>query len=224
METQTKKLARYLSPLDVWALSLGCIIGWGAFVMPGTTFLPVAGPLGTLLAMGISALIMLIIGHNYAYLMRDNPGIGGVYAYTKRALGRGHAFLSAWFLCLSYLALIPQNATALAVMCRALFSDFIQRGPNYEIAGYRVYLGEAAIAVAALVIIGALAIARKPLMQRAQTLLAVVLVAGVIAVAAIAIPRVGLSALLGAKPFGWGQPGDGRHVHRHTRAVGLRGL
>ena len=46
--------------------------------------------------------------------MVKHPGLGGVYAYTKSAFGHGHAFLSAWFLCLSYLALIPQNATALA--------------------------------------------------------------------------------------------------------------
>ena len=62
-------LDRYLSPTDVWALSLGCIIGWGAFVMPGTTFLPVAGPLGTVVAMAISAAVMLVIGFNYFYLM-----------------------------------------------------------------------------------------------------------------------------------------------------------
>lgn len=85
-----------ISPrLDVWALSLSCIIGWGAFVMPGTTFLPVAGPAGTAAAFVISTLIMGVIGVNYTYLMVRNPGIGGVYAYTKKAFGKGHAFLSA---------------------------------------------------------------------------------------------------------------------------------
>jgi len=33
-------LQRKLSPLNVWALALGSIIGWGAFVMPANTFLP----------------------------------------------------------------------------------------------------------------------------------------------------------------------------------------
>lgn len=37
-------LDKYLSRLDVGAISLGCMVGWGAFVMPGTTFLPIAGP------------------------------------------------------------------------------------------------------------------------------------------------------------------------------------
>ena len=35
------------------ALSFGCAVGWGAFVMPGTAFLPVAGPLGTLIGLGV---------------------------------------------------------------------------------------------------------------------------------------------------------------------------
>ncbi|MBE6989131.1 MAG: hypothetical protein E7426_00070 [Ruminococcaceae bacterium] len=85
--------ARYYSTIDVWAIAFGCIVGWGAFVMPGTTFLPIAGPVGTLIAMAISTAIMLVIGSNYAYLMARRPGIGGVYAYTKEAFGRDHAFL-----------------------------------------------------------------------------------------------------------------------------------
>lgn len=92
---------RYLSGIDAWALSLGCIIGWGAFVMPGTTFLPVAGPAGTVIAILLSAAIMLVIASNYACLMEKQPGIGGVYAYTKSAFGRDHAFISSWFLCLA---------------------------------------------------------------------------------------------------------------------------
>ncbi|MFQ6805194.1 MAG: hypothetical protein ACLRT5_10495 [Lachnospiraceae bacterium] len=46
------KLEKKLSPVNVLALAFGCIIGWGAFVMPGNTFLPKAGPLGT--AIGIN--------------------------------------------------------------------------------------------------------------------------------------------------------------------------
>lgn len=88
--------------------------------MPGTTFLPIAGPAGTVIAMVLGAAIMLIIGLNYYTLMHHYPGTGGVYAYTKATLGRDHAFLSSWFLCLSYLSLIPQNATVFSVMCRAI--------------------------------------------------------------------------------------------------------
>ena len=144
--------------MDVWALSLGCIIGWGAFVMPGTTFLPVAGPAGTVIAVTISAVIMLVIAANYAYLMKMQPGIGGVYAYTKGAFGRDHAFISSWFLCLAYLSLIPQNATALTVVGRALLESALKRGAHYWVAGYEVYLSEIGISVAVLVIVALLGI------------------------------------------------------------------
>lgn len=50
---------KYLSRLDVWALSFGCIIGWGSFVMPGTTYLKAAGPGGTVIAMAIGVLVTL---------------------------------------------------------------------------------------------------------------------------------------------------------------------
>ena len=78
------KYDRYLNPLDVWAIAFGCIVGWGSFVMPGTDLLPKAGPFGSLMALGVGALIMLVVGHNYSFLMRKMPGTGGTYSYTKR--------------------------------------------------------------------------------------------------------------------------------------------
>ena len=54
-------------------MAFGCMVGWGTFVMPGTTFLPVAGPAGTILAMGIGILVMLMIGWNVSYLMIRSP-------------------------------------------------------------------------------------------------------------------------------------------------------
>ena len=47
-ETETAGIGRHLSMFAVWGLSFGYAVGWGAFVMPGTSFLPGAGPLGTL--------------------------------------------------------------------------------------------------------------------------------------------------------------------------------
>ena len=70
-------LGRYLSPLSAWALSFGCAVGWGVFVMPGTTFLPVAGPLGTLLGLAIGAVLMLLVGMNYHFLIRRFHGASG---------------------------------------------------------------------------------------------------------------------------------------------------
>ena len=49
-QERAKAFDRYLSPLDIWAMAFGIMVGWGVFAMPGNTFLPVAGPTGTLIA------------------------------------------------------------------------------------------------------------------------------------------------------------------------------
>ena len=81
-QAETRVLDRYLSPLDVWGMAFGVMVGWGVFAMPGNTFLPVAGPAGTLIAMLIGMVIMLIIGGNFSYLMGRTAITGGVYSYT----------------------------------------------------------------------------------------------------------------------------------------------
>ena len=80
---QEVKLERKLNPLNVWALALGSIIGWGAFVMPGTTFLPKAGVLGTLIGIIIAIFIMSTIAINCGYMVQKYPVAGGGYAFTK---------------------------------------------------------------------------------------------------------------------------------------------
>ena len=184
------EMDRYLSRTDVWAVAFGCIIGWGAFVMPGTTFLPIAGPGGTVVAMAVSAAIMLVIGMNYAYLMVRRPGTGGVYTYTKEAFGRDHAFLCAWFLSLSYLTIVFLNATALFVVSRTLFGNALQRGFHYAVAGHEVYISEVMISVTALVVTGLLFIVHKPLLQRLQTVLAILLLLGALAITLICLPNI----------------------------------
>ena len=82
-----KKLERKLSSINVCSLALGCIIGWGAFVMPGEIFLGKAGPGGTAIAIGIAALIMIIIAFNYHYMINKFPITGGGFTYAKMAFG-----------------------------------------------------------------------------------------------------------------------------------------
>ncbi|MBQ2640946.1 MAG: amino acid permease [Lachnospiraceae bacterium] len=189
-------MARYLMPVDVWAIAFGCSIGWGAFVMPGTTFLPIAGPAGTLVAMLLSTALMLVIGYNYAWLMRNRPRKGGVYAYTKEAFGRDHAFLCSWFLSLSYLTVVFLNATALFIISRVLLDDIPQIDFHYQFAGIEIYPGEIALSVAVLVIVGVLLIWHKPLMQIVQRVLAVILLAGALILTLAAFPHFHWGSLL----------------------------
>lgn len=133
---------RLLYPLNVWALSFGCAVGWGAFVMPGTLFLPNAGPIGSALAVFIGGLTMLVIGANFCFMAEKYKGNGGIYAYTKKKLGRDHAFLAAWTLIITYLSIIWANATAVVLMSRLLFGNLLQWGFHYTVAGFDVFFGE----------------------------------------------------------------------------------
>ena len=55
--------------------------------MPGGTFLPIAGPIGSALGLALGALIMMVIGANYHYLMNRFPDNGGTYTYTTKSFG-----------------------------------------------------------------------------------------------------------------------------------------
>ena len=175
---KNKELSKYLSPLGAWALAFGCSVGWGAFVMPGSTFLPIAGPWGTVLGIAIGAVIMLIIGVNYHYLMNRHPDAGGTYTYTKYSYGYDHGFLNAWFLLLTYVAVIWANATALPLIARNLFGDLFQFGFHYQIAGFSIYMGEVLLALFSLVL-AALFCLRGKLAERIQILAALILIGGV---------------------------------------------
>ena len=186
---RTKPLDRYLSPVDAMGLAFGMMVGWGVFAMPGNTFLPVAGPAGTMIAMLIGMVIMLIIGSNFSYLMGRSAITGGIYSYTKEAFGRDHAFLSSWFLCLSYLTVVFLNATALFFVVRILVDNNIQTGFHYTIAGNHIYPKEVMISALVLVVVGVLFLVAKPLLQYLQTVLAIILFAGIVLLAIVCLPR-----------------------------------
>ena len=188
METKEEvRLEKKLSPINVWALALGCIIGWGAFVMPGETFLKKAGPLGTLLALALAAAIMIIIAFNYHYMINRYPIAGGEFTYAQKSFGKRHAFVCSWFLGLSYLAIVPLNATALALIGRNLLDNLFQVGFHYQVAGYDIYLGEIILAVAALVLFAGLSIRGVKFTGVFQTALVFALVGGVLIIAAAAL-------------------------------------
>lgn len=181
------KLEKKLSPINVWALALGCIIGWGAFVMPGNTFLGKAGPLGTAIAMGIATLIMIVIAFNYNFMINKFPVAGGEFTYTQKAFGSNHAFVCSWFLGLSYLCIVPLNGTALALIGRNLMHNVFQVGFHYTVAGYDIYLGEIILALVALGLIAFLSIKGVKFAGVFQTLLVFCLVGGVLIVALAAL-------------------------------------
>ena len=113
---QQTKLQPYLSPLTVWALSVGSAIGWGSLVVTSRTYLSQAGPLGSTLGLLAGYLMMLMVSSHYHYLGNHYPSTGGLYNYIKHVFGYDRAFLVAWFMFLTYISIFWANATAMRSM------------------------------------------------------------------------------------------------------------
>lgn len=176
MSETNGKFKKAMRPIDVWGLALGAIIGWGCFVLPGSAFLPKAGPLGTALGMLIGALLIIVIALSYGYLIRNFPLSGGEFIYTKEAIGKRNAFVCGWGMILAYWSLIPLNATALALISRYLFPGIVQQGYLYQIAGWDVYAGEVVLASAFIIIMAVINIRGIKQAAWLQTAIALTLV------------------------------------------------
>ena len=212
------KLERYLSPLHVWALSFGCAVGWGAFVMPGTTFLPLAGPLGTTLGLIIGAIIMFIIGMNYHYLINRYPDAGGTLTYTVKTFGYDHGFTSAWFLILVYFAIIWANASALGLISKYLLGGTFQFGFLYRLLGYDVYFGEAMLSVLAILLASLLCIRGKKLSVNLQVVLCFAMILGIL-VCAFNVSAHDQGIFFVAKPYF--SPGKGSPIKQIVSIIVL---
>ncbi len=199
MEENKTTLKPYLTPLTVWALSFGCAVGWGSFIMPGTTFLPIGGPAGTVIGMIIGGFLMFIIGKCYYYMMKIYPDSGGAYTYTKKIFGYSHGFFNAWFLCLTYVAILWANMTALSLINRHLLGSLFQFGFHYTVAGYDVYFGEILLEILFLLLAFTVCSRMKRTAGTIQTVAAIVLISAIILCFIVAIASGG-NEINGFKP------------------------
>ena len=149
-------LRRQLSPMHVWAIAFGCVIGWGSFINPGKKFLPNSGVAGTTIAMILGALVMIIIAFSYAYMVPKYPNAGGEFSFAKNTFGKHMAFLCGWFLVVAYLTNVPMNSTAIGLIVDGLdgSADILKFGFHYNIASFDIYMGEMLLSMMVLILFG----------------------------------------------------------------------
>lgn len=135
-------LQKSLSPIQVWALALGSIVGWGCFVLPGDSFLPNSGPMAALIGFAAGAFLLMFVAQAYAHMINYCPVAGGEYAYAYIGYGPTPSFICGWMLALGYLSIICINISAFALLFRFLLPGVFDFGPLYKIAGWQVYTGE----------------------------------------------------------------------------------
>ncbi len=176
--TNDGTLQRRLSPMHVWAIAFGCVIGWGSFINPGKKFLTNSGVAGTAIAMVLGAIVMIIIAFSYAYMVPKFPKAGGEFTFTKNCFGKNMAFICGWFLTVAYLTNVPMNSTAIGLIVDGLdgTADILKWGFHYNIAGFDIYAGEMLLAMFILILFGYLNIIGVQKAAFVQTILSSLLV------------------------------------------------
>ncbi len=178
-DNKTNSLTRYLSPMGVWAISIGTSIGWGSFVITGNTYLSAAGPMGSALGLIIGAIVMVVIGRNYFYMMTKYPDSGGVYTYSKNAFGFDYGFLTAWFLALTYISIFWANVTSFPIFAQYFLRGVFRFGHIYTVFGYEIYLGEALLSIIAILLAGILCVTSKKMSEIIMIVLALTFTVGI---------------------------------------------
>ena len=172
--------SRRISPLNAWAFSFACAIGWAAFIMPATTFLPEGGVMGSIIAFIAGGASMCLIALNYHYLGNLYPDRGGIYKLVKASSDRGSAFVAAWGMGLAHMCCIPLNAKAMAMLVRV----FLEEALNLDFEVYFFHTDtlaiEAILIIVGLILFGLINVRGIKVTALAQTIGAILLLGGIV--------------------------------------------
>ena len=195
------KMQPYLSPLAVWALSVGSAIGWGSLVVTSSSYLSEAGPLGSIIGLLIGFAMMLMVSSHYHFLSNRYPGTGGLYNYVKSIFGYDRAFLTAWFMFLIYISIFWANATSIPLFARYFLQGVFKQGYLYTIFKYDVYLGEALITLVVMWLIGLLCMKSKKATARSMVVMVLLFTIGITVCFAVAMLGQGSSGMTMSPAF-----------------------
>ena len=188
-EKQSGGLRAGLTPLGIWAFSIGTSIGWGSLIVTCNTYLLKSGILGTTFGLLAGMAVILVITWNLQYMIQKSPNAGGVYTFEKQIGGKDLGFLAFWFVLLTYLAILWANITSVPLFARFFLGNTFQFGFHYHIFGYEVWFGEALASIAAVALIGLLCLRSARLPNRIMIIAALTFAVGFTVCAVIAMIR-----------------------------------
>ena len=191
----TVKLQPYLSPLAVWAFSVGSAIGWGSLVVTSSAYLSEAGPMGSIIGLLIGFVMMLMVSNHYHFLANRYPGTGGLYNYVKHIFGYDRAFLIAWFMFLIYVSIFWANATSIPLFARYFLQGIFKKGYLYTVFGYDVYLVEALVTLAVMWLVGLLCMKSKKATARSMVVMVLLFTFGITVCFIVAMSGHGSSGM-----------------------------
>jgi amino acid transporter len=184
-------MERKVSKLGLLTMSIGGMIGWGAFMQPGIKFLPVGGVLNTMIGMFIGLIMVSVIASCYGIILNKSPeSTGGEYSYSKKAFSVKHSFIVGWFLLFVFIGITALNATSFSLIFRnVLFpnADFITL---YTIAGSPVTLGEVLLSIAVVLMFSRLMLKGVAWVVKVQNIVTVALIIIVVSIFALTLVNI----------------------------------
>lgn len=175
-------MRKKLNRIDILALALGSIIGWGAFTLPGSKFLQESGIINTAIGLILGGIAMVFIQKGYHIMMENHPEDGGEFSYTYKNMGKKSGFVVGWSLTLCYISMIPLNATAFVLVLKKLFGSGLDFIYLYDVAGYSVYMSEVLIASIIIILFASINIKGLKLSSGIQNIMILFMVINIIVI------------------------------------------
>ena len=122
-DAESHGLRRTLGPLHLILFGIGCILGAGIYVLPGTAAANFAGP-AVMVSFVIAGTACALTALCYAELASTMPVSGSSYSYCYAALGEVFAWSLGWILMLEYTLASSTLAVGFSSYLTSLLRDF----------------------------------------------------------------------------------------------------
>lgn len=129
-DARSHGLRRTLGPLHLVLLGIGCILGAGIYVLPGTAAANFAGP-AVMISFVLAGTACALTALCYAELASTMPVSGSSYSYCYAAFGEVFAWGLGWILMLEYTLASSTLAVGFSSYLASLLRDFGVIVPPY---------------------------------------------------------------------------------------------
>lgn len=128
--SDTSKLTKSLTAIDLIFMGLGGIIGAGVFVLTGIIAADYSGP-GIMLSYAIAGISCIFVALIYTELASMIPSSGGIYTYSYVALGEVFAWLIFGMITVEYIMCTATVAAGWSSYIVGILNAFNVKIPSY---------------------------------------------------------------------------------------------
>jgi len=144
---QQPQLKKALSARSLFAIGLGCVVGWSWIVYAGL-WTTKGGSLGGIIAFVITGALCSLIGLIYAELTSAYPKVGGDLVFTLEGIGNGASIAMSWMLLAFWVGLTMIETMFFPIIMTRLGIPVPTFGQMYSIGGNPVYFSYLLVSLA----------------------------------------------------------------------------